>query len=326
MAKFHTNENRHQAERRKSRSPSFFWPIILIGAGVALLLSNLGYLPWQSWRVFWRLWPLLLIALGIDVLIGRRSMLGSIVSAMFLLLLIGGAAFITLNPPDIPFFSRLTEPATLHTRHIAYPLDDLESARIEVDWSSFPGSLTALEDSSYLIEGDVVYRGNLVFDVDKREQHADVLLDSYVSGPYFGGFDRGAKEHRWDIGFSPNVDLDLILDLGSGSVDVDLSGLKINGLVMDMGAGSANLILPSGNAFGARIDGGAGSLAITLPASVGCRIVLDGGSGDFEPDERFHLAGGDLHEDSVWETANFNDAEYTVTLKIDQEAGSITIH
>jgi len=41
----------------QGRPPSLFWPLVLIGAGVALLLSNLGYLPWQWWNVLWRLWP-----------------------------------------------------------------------------------------------------------------------------------------------------------------------------------------------------------------------------------------------------------------------------
>ena len=327
MAEFHTDAERRQAAHRKHRrAPSFFWPIILIGAGLALLLSNLGYLPWQSWRALWRLWPLLLIGLGIDVLIGRRSMLGSIVSGVLLLLLIGGVALIALNAPDLPLFARLTEPATLHTRHLAYPLDDLESASVEIDWPGFLGALTALEDSPYLIAGDIVYRGDLVFDVDKQDQHADVLLDSYVSGPCFGGFDLGDADRRWDVGLSPSVDLDLILDLGAGHVEVDLSELKVNGLVIDMGAGSANLILPSESSFGARIDGGGGSLSITLPESVECRVVLDEGSDNFRPGERFQLAGGDLQKDSIWETDDFNSAAHVVTLKIDQGAGSITIH
>ena len=33
---------------RRRRPPSVFWPIVFIGAGVMLLLSNLGYLSWQS--------------------------------------------------------------------------------------------------------------------------------------------------------------------------------------------------------------------------------------------------------------------------------------
>ena len=44
--------------------PRLFWPIILIGVGVILLLNNLGVIMGSPWEVIWRLWPVLLIALG----------------------------------------------------------------------------------------------------------------------------------------------------------------------------------------------------------------------------------------------------------------------
>jgi len=74
---------------------------LFIGAGVLLLLSNLGYLPSQSWDALWRLWPLLLVALGVDQLIGRHSMIGAIFSALFVLMLIGGVVVVVLFAPNI---------------------------------------------------------------------------------------------------------------------------------------------------------------------------------------------------------------------------------
>jgi len=87
--------------RRWRRPPSVFWPLLFIGAGVLLLLSNLGYLPSQSWDALWRLWPLLLVALGVDQLIGRHSMIGAIFSALFVLMLIGGVVVVVLFAPNI---------------------------------------------------------------------------------------------------------------------------------------------------------------------------------------------------------------------------------
>ena len=56
------------------------WPILLIGAGLILLLMNLGLLSANLWAVLGRSWPVILIVIGIDVLVGRRGMLGQIVS------------------------------------------------------------------------------------------------------------------------------------------------------------------------------------------------------------------------------------------------------
>ena len=314
------------ARRPRRRPPSLFWPLVLVGAGVILLLSNLGYLPWQSWNVLWRLWPLLLVALGVDLLIGRRSMVGAIVSGLLILLLIGSVVAIVFFAQNIPALVEMTGPVEWRTEHIEHPLEGVERASVTMDWTSAPGYLSALRDSPNLIEGDVAYRGQLVFDVDLHGDRADVNLDSYFSVPWFGPFDFGSwADERWDVGLSPKVPLDLTLDAGSGPCDFDLTGLQVSDLFLDSGSGPIDLALPSGTTFDARIDGGSGPITIILPESVGARVVLDSGSGPFRPDERFRLAKGERGDDGVWETDNFRTAEHTILIDIDQGSGPISI-
>jgi hypothetical protein len=312
--------------RPRRSPPSFFWPLVLIGGGVVLLLANLGYLPWQSWNLIWRLWPLLLVALGIDVLIGRRSFLGAIVSGLLILLLIAGAVAFVLFARNIPAFVELTRPVAWQTEHIEYELGDVESAAVIIDWTSVPGRLSALDDSSNLIEGDITYRGDLVFAVDVWGSRADVELDSRYSGPWVWSFDFADQpKGRWDVELSPQMALDLKLDVGSGRCDFDLTDLQIGDLVVDGGSGAIDLALPRGSSFEAKIDGGSGSIEIVLPESVGARVVLDSGSGSFRPDERFRLVEGERGRDGVWETEDFDTADQTIVLEIDQGSGSITI-
>ena len=135
----------------------------------------------------------------------------------------------------------------------------------------------------------------------------------------------GRENHRWDVKLSPKVVLDLSLDAGSGSCDFDLTDLEISNLLLDLGSGSVDLALPSRGTFKTRIDGGSGSLLIAIPGSVGVRVVLESGSGSFDPGERFRLVEGERNDDGVWETANFDTAEYTIELEIDQGSGSIRI-
>jgi hypothetical protein len=314
------------AHRPRRRPPSLFWPLVLVGAGVILLLSNLGYLPWQSWNLLWRLWPLLLVALGVDLLIGRRSMVGAIVSGLLILLLIGSVVAIVFFAQNIPALVEMTGPVEWRTEHIEHPLEGVERASVTIDWISAPGYLSALRDSPNLIEGDVGYRGQLVFNVDIRGDRADVNLDSHFSGPWFGPFDFGDRaRQRWDVGLSPKVPLDLTLDAGSGPCDFDLTGLQVSDLFLDSGSGPIDLALPSGSTFDARIDGGSGPITIILPESVGARVVLDSGSGPFGPDERFRLVKGERGDDGVWETDNFRTAEQTILMDIDQGSGPISI-
>jgi len=311
----------------KPRRPSLFWPIVIIGAGVALLLSNLGYLPWASWNVLWRLWPLLLVALGIDLLIGRRSVVGAIVSGVLILALVGGALALAFFAESIPQLAELAEPVEWQTAHVEHPLDDVERASVVIDWTSLPGTLGALSDSPNLIEGDIVYRGELIFDVNKRGDGVDVKLDTFFSGPWWDwppDFGDG-PDAVWNVELSPKVPLDLNLDAGSGRCDFDLSDLQISGLVIDAGSGSIELNLPSDGSFEARLDGGSGRLDIVLPKGVGARVVLDSGSGAFRPDERFELVSGERGDDGVWETENFGTADHTIEMKIDQGSGAIVI-
>jgi hypothetical protein len=312
--------------RPHRRPPSMFWPLMLITAGVLLLLSNLGYLPWESWNAIWRLWPLMLIAMGIDVLVGRRSTLGAIISALLILALIGGAIAVLFFAQSIPGLGELTQQPPVRLRHVAYELGEVESATVEIDWSSAPGYLSALEDSPNLIEGDVAYRGDLIFDVHPRGDRVDVVLDSFFAGTWTGPLFRPGEKYRWDVKLSPNVPIDLSLDSGSGSCDYDLAGLQISDLIVDVGSGSVDLALPAGSSFKARIDGGSGSLDIVLPENVGARVALESGSGSFNPGERLRLVAGERDNDGVWETDNYDGADYRIELSIDQGSGAIRFH
>jgi hypothetical protein len=310
----------------RRRRPGFLLPLLLIGAGIVLLLWNLGYLPSLSWNILWKLWPILLIAIGIEVLIGRRTAGRALVSSILLLILVGiivGAIFFT---PNIPVLSNLAKSGAFETRHIDHPLGEIERATVDIHWSSEPGNLSALRDSANLIEGDIDYYGELIFQVETAGDWADVELDLQSSGWSLldSGFDFSKK--NWTIQLSPEVLLDLNLDVSSGSCDFDLSDLNIDELFIDGGPGSTDLILPAGQNYEVTIDGSSGSITIVLPESVGAHVELDAGSGSFLPDSRFELVEGERHSDSVWETDNYDQAEHTIRIHIEQGSGSVRIH
>jgi hypothetical protein len=192
-----------------------------------------------------------------------------------------------------------------------------------------PGRLRALEDSPNLIEGALVVRGQLVFDVRERNlgrgKGATIRVGQDSSGVWLGPFDRGTAERRWDVRLSPRLPIELLLDGGSGSGDYDLTGLQIADLDLDVGSGAVELTLPAAGGYEARMEGGSGSLLITLPRNVGARVELEAGSGSFRPDDRFRLVHGERDDDGVWETDNYRRTDQTVVLHVDQESGSIRI-
>ncbi len=316
----------YRPRRPERRPPSFFWPLLFIGAGVILLLANMGYVPWQSWDILWRLWPLLLVALGIDLMIGRRSMRGAVLSALLILLLIAGAAIVIFFAQNIPPMVAANGSPELRTEHVQYPLAGVERASVTIDWDSGANTLSALGDSANLIEGDITHRGRLIFNTATHGSQADVRLSSQFAGFWFGPFDfeRGGPE-RWSVKLSPKVPLDLRLDSGSGRCDFDLSGLRLDALNLDSGSGAITLSLPPGRSFTADINSGSGSIAITLPQDAGARVELNSGSGSFRPDERFVRLGGSHGRDGTWQTDNYGKVDYSITLRIDQGSGSLTV-
>jgi hypothetical protein len=310
------------APRRHRRS--FFWPFLLIALGILLLLSNLGVLDWSTWNLLWRFWPLVLVAIGIDVLVGGRSTAGAIVSAFLILVLIGLAAGAVYYADQLPVLSRYTNQAVWQRDHIEQPLDDFESASVYIDWTSQPGYLDALKVSGNLLEGDLTYQGELVFEVDAKGSRADIqidtrLIDNWISFPSNPG-----RDSDWEIFLTPEIPLDLSLDSGSGSCHFDLSELTLEGLFLDSGSGSVELSLPGGQSYPVTIESGSGSLQVDVPEEAGIRVVLDSGSGSFNPGSRFDLVIGERQGDGVWETENYDSASYTIEMTIDQGSGSIS--
>ena len=307
---------------RRRGSRSLFWPILLIGVGVLLLLNNLGIVAWNTWNLIWRFWPLILVAIGIDVLFGQRSALGAILSGLLVLAIMAVIAGAVFFADQLPMISRYAEDAPWETAHVEHALGNFDAAEVFIDYTSLPGNLYALEDSEYLIEGDLAYQGELVFEVDQRGSTAEVTLDSRYTGTWTGF--QTSPHAEWEIGLSPEIPLEITLDSGSGSCLFDLTDLIVEDFLLDSGSGSIQLILPEDQSFDFRLDSGSGSLRVDLPEDTGVRVVLDSGSGSFNPGNDFDLVSGERNGDGVWESENYDDANFIIEMTIDQGSGSIT--
>jgi len=308
---------------RRPRSRSLFWPILLIALGVLFLLNNLGIVAWSSWNLIWRLWPLVLVAIGLDLLIGGRSALGAILSALVALALVAAITISAFFADQLPFLSRYDVANAWQTAQVEYALDpDFQSAEVYIDWTSLPGQLSALEDDAYLIQGELAYQGELEFKVDDLGSSAAVTLDSYWTGNWTGF--TTSPNTKWDIGLTPEIPLDLTLDSGSGSCNFDLSGLLLEKLFVDSGSGSINMSLPAEQSFSFTLDSGSGSLRIDIPEDTGMRVRLDSGSGSFNPGNDFQLVSGERQDDGIWESDNYDTAEFTIEMEIEQGSGSIS--
>lgn len=273
-------------ERRRGYR-SLFWPMVLIGAGVLWLLSNLGVIGADNWSVLVRLWPILLIAVGLDVLFGR---LYPALGALIGLVAVGATVALVLIGPSMgwagstSFFGLPFAVGDVEVKHeqIVAPLDGAEAADVTLALSFETATVGALPGgSSNLIEGELDYVGDLHFDVSGgrtrqvrlREENAQVFSLSLLPLN---------QEPRWDIRLNPDVPLSVSVDVGSGSAELDLSALQLSDLDVEGGSGSTALSLPAmPDTYAANVSARSGSFRMTVPDGAQVELLTESGSGSF---------------------------------------------
>ncbi|NLG51526.1 MAG: DUF4097 domain-containing protein [Chloroflexi bacterium] len=262
---------------------SLFWPVVLIGAGVVLLLVNLGLLPAFSFWQLWRLWPILLIVTGVDILFARRlpiigALLGvAVIAGVVLLLATGPLRF--QERADLPGFALFQGGNETQQQSFSEPLGNARSAQIDLDLASPPTTVTVLEDSANLVEADILYAGVVRWrvsgDTDKR-----IVLDSEGVTQFFP-WNWDGRNFHYDVRLSPQVPTTLNIDAGSGPVALDLARLRLEGLDIEGGSGPIDASLPATRQEIA-IDGGSGPVNLELPDEVDATLDLRMGSGPVE--------------------------------------------
>ena len=177
------------------RGVRLFWPIILIGVGSILLLSNLGVIHGNPWTIIFQLWPVLLIALGLEILFGGSTGWRAVVSALLGLALVGGILWILMAQPAIPGLNFGS--SNLQTTNISQPLNGVESARADLSFGAGTNKIYALSDSSNLIEGQLQTYSSPNFSVSTSNDRATIVLaPGPVSVPMIFPFDLGRDVER----------------------------------------------------------------------------------------------------------------------------------
>ncbi len=251
---------------------SFFWPILILGIGVIWLLTNLGYIQAVSWATLLRLWPVLLIVAGLDLLFGRIS---PIIGGLIGLLAVAFIVYVLLAAPSLG----LVNTPALVTDVFSEPLGNSQSANVYLDLGSVSTSIFPLDASSGdLFNATIDHYGQVRFSATGDVNKTLRLTRTPTNFNFFDTL--GAQPRRWQIGLSPLAPTELTVDSGSGSVNMDLSGIQLQRLSLDSGSGSVDMSLPDAQQpYRVNLNSGSGSLDVNVPCAAGVEIHLDGGSG-----------------------------------------------
>jgi hypothetical protein len=281
----------------------------LIGIGAILLLNNLGYLDWTLWDAL-RLWPILLIGAGLEVLLGRQSVWGSLVAAVILIGLIVGGIWLADTDGLRPARGELID--------ISYERGDADAAVISLEPTVGEITIGALVDSTDLMEGTILVVSNqeLRRTVSQGDP-AEITLTTQGSKRY--GYISTHQRSTWQLGINSDVELDLEVDIAVGDVTLDLSDLTIDNVRLDFGMGRADATLPQVNGAEVMVDGGIGTVTIRVPEDVGARIVLDAGLVGRT------LPPGYTHDGDTYTSPNYSRADIQVDVTIGLGIGSIRV-
>ncbi|HXN90170.1 MAG TPA: DUF5668 domain-containing protein [Candidatus Sulfotelmatobacter sp.] len=193
-----------------TRYRSFFWPAVLILAGVIALLVNTGKLPADRLYLLFDLWPVILIVIGLEIIV-RRSVRGpntELAAALIVLLAIAGAAgYVALAP----------NPSATHTHDWAESVGSLNKVAIEINAGSATVTLSATSDI-----GTDLYRAHIEYSGAQPQVQLDrssaTLSISQASGSFLQN-----RHFVLALKLNPNVHVaSLSLNSGAGTEDITL--------------------------------------------------------------------------------------------------------
>lgn len=340
---------------------NLFWPILLIGVGVLLLLSNFELIPTVNLFLILRLWPLILISLGLNLLFGRDNpALGSILSigmVIIALVMVFFAQDLGIRPTG----------GDLITESFSEKISQAETAEIEIDIDRGSLDIAALEEDTVLFEAEVTHNQDLTYKTS-GSANKSIHLDLDQIDPFnFDWFD--TPQIATIIELSPEIPLSLNVDHGSGTATLDLTGLTLTDLNADTGSGRLIVTLPSGSyetdisagsgtlditalpnsvleleaSVGSgkmvitlgeetsgviEVDAGSGTITIHLPEGIGVYIQGGTGSGTVTVPNGYTHSGGNSFGPSssgTWESPNYDAAKYQITINFGIGSGTLTI-
>jgi hypothetical protein len=285
--------------------------VILIGLGVIWLLNNMGLLAWSVWETIFRLWPILLIAAGLEIILNRLSVWGSLLALVLTVAILAGALW--LLGPYVG-----TERAVAG-EEVRQALGGATQAEVVIEPGVGSLHVEALPESTNLVEGVIrVGRGQRVkrdFAIAGKTATLTLRSGGEVIGPFFWWGD----QRNWELGLAPEVPLELEVSFGVGRADIDLTGLTVSNLKVSMGVGQTIVTLPSEGRFQAKIEGAIGETIVVIPAGMAARIHVNTGLA------ARGLPASFQRQDDVYTSPGYASADDRVDLEVGQAIGQITI-
>ncbi len=288
---------------------SFFWPVVLILAGVVALLVNAGVVSTDRLTLLVDLWPLILIVIGLE-LVARRGLQGAagdVAAVLIVLVAAGGAlAYVALAPNP----------------NMAYKLDtsadvgSLDHASLQVE----AGAATITVTASSSIAGDL-YRAHVEYsgtrpDVNLNRSNGTLRI-SQGSVPFFQ-----SRHFTVDLKINSSLPWAIVADSGAATATYSLASAHITSIEINTGASREDITLgkPSG-VVPISINGGSLTVHLQRPAGTAASVRVSGGAVSLDADGEQHRGIGS----QAWSSAGAGSATDSYRIEVNGGACNVTI-
>ncbi len=290
-------------------------PTLLVAGGVVFLLNSTGRLDWNVWWTLVRLWPVLLVAVGLDLLVGHRSVLGSLLVVAVIALAFAGGVWLHQNPT----FAARALPAG---EEIAQPRDGATAASITLAPAN--GSLRVQGGSSpaNLLEGTLRQAGRPRVERTFAVEGGRAVFDLRGPGGDWwspGPSPRAGAAPNWDLALAADLPTELIVHMGAGEAMLELTETAVTRVEVSQGLGASEVHLPAHGRVQARISGAIGQIVVVIPRGMEARISVSGGIAARDIAAEFARQG------DQYVSAGYLGAADAVDMEISQAIGSIVV-
>ena len=191
-------------------------------------------------------------------------------------------------------------------------LGDEKSVRVEINFGA--GDLKVTGGAENLLEADFTYN---VTELKPEVEYTNgtlVLWQPESKGLQLDLRSIADFRNEWGLQLNNLVPMDLRVEMGAGTSDLQLAGLSLTGLDITLGAGNSTVDLSGDWArdLDVTIHAGAGDITVRLPRDVGVRVQVDAAVGTVE--SRGLKQDGDNYTNAAY-------GESDTTLQVDIEAG-----
>lgn len=304
-------KQRRSARPEQSRRVSLVGPVILIGLGVIFLLNTMGVLAWSVWEVIFRLWPILLIAAGLEIVLNRLTVWGSLLALVLTAAILSGVLLL--------LSSSIGTGQVVAGEEVRQALGGATRAEVVIEPGVGSLHVEALPESANLVEGVIhgqrKQRVRRDFAVAGNTATFSLRGEGDTFGPFIGWSDRPS----WDLGLAPEVSLELEVGMGVGRADIDLTGLTVSNLKVSMGVGQTIVTLPDEGRFQVKIEGAIGETVVVIPAGMAARIHVNTGLA------ARGLPASYQRQDDVYTSPGYASADNRADLEVSQAIGQITV-